>query len=123
MRRFPAILLLTAVATLGSGALRYAHEMAHAAGHFTATHDEEGHGRGHGHSHSHSHDDGPSHAPLHDESNCFVHAMLKLPMLGAGHVPVLVLIGTFVAFLTSLPVAVRCRRPVLLLDSRGPPVV
>ena len=113
MRRFPAILLLIAVATLGSGALRYAHEMAHAAGHLTAPHEEDGH----------DHNEAPPHAPLHDESNCFVHAMLKLPMLGAGHVPVLVLIGTFVAFLTSLPVAVRCCRPVLRLDSRGPPVV
>jgi hypothetical protein len=116
MRRFPAILLLIAVATLGSGALRYAHEMAHAAGHSAEAGDADGHGHDHAPSHA------PSHAPPHDESNCFVHAMLKLPMLGPGHVPVLVLIGTFIAFLTSLPVAVRCRRPVLLLDSRGPPV-
>ena len=113
MRRFPAILLLIAVATLGSGALRYAHEMAHADAHLADAHGHSGHGHG----------EAPSHAPAHDESNCFVHAMLKLPMLGAGHVPVLVLIGTFVAFLTSLPVAVRCRRPVLLLDSRGPPLI
>jgi hypothetical protein len=57
----------------------------------------------------------------HDESNCFTHAQLKLPMLGSGYVPVLVCIGVFVAFLTLLPTPVRSRRPILLLDSRGPP--
>src|SRR5687768_15998863 len=106
MRRFSAILLLLSVAALGSGALRYVHERAHAAAdaHY---HCDDGAGSEH---------DGPVHAPLHDESNCFLHAMLKLPMLGAGHVPVLVFVGLFIAFLTSMPAPVLCRRPVLLLD-------
>jgi hypothetical protein len=92
MRRFLAILVLLAVAAVGSGALRHVHELAHAEGHAS-----------------------------HDESNCFVHAMLKMPMLGAGHVPALVFLGLFVAFLTSLPVQVLWSRPALLPDSRGPP--
>jgi hypothetical protein len=101
--RFSAILLLLAVAAVGSGALRYAHELEH------ASHD--------------AHHDEDSPAPPHDESNCFTHAQLKLPMLGAGHVPVLVCIGIFVAFLTLLHAPVRSRRPFLLLDSRGPPAL
>ena len=109
MKRLAAILLLLSVAALGSGALRYLHERSHAASD----------------AHCH-HGDAPrpwDHAPVHDPATCFVHAMLKLPMLGGtGHVPVLVLFGAFIAFLTSLPAPVLCRRPVLLLDSRGPPV-
>ena len=105
LKRFSAILLVCAVAALGSGALRYAHEMAHAS--------QDAHRDAAGHD---SHPTAP-----HDESNCFTHAQLKLPMLGAAHVPMLVCIGVFVAFLMLLPTPVRLRRPILQLDSRGPP--
>ena len=113
MRRLWAILVLLAVAALGSGALRHAHDRAHAIADAQCHHGEASE-PGH---------ESPAHAPVHDESNCFIHAVLKLPMIGAGHVPVLVFAGLFVAFLTSLPApAVLCRRPVLLLNSRGPPL-
>lgn len=123
MRRFPAILLLFVVTTVGSGAARYVHEIAHA--HATRAEVTHGHLRGHGHHNGHDHHapapgDEPAPAP-HDESNCRIHALLKLPMLGSGFVPILVCLGVFVAYLTMLPVAVRSRRPLLRLDSRGPP--
>lgn len=118
MKRFWAILLLCAVAAVGSGALRYAHDMLHAPG---AAHAHE-HGHHHGHDHPGGHDEPTLPAPLHDESTCVIHALLKLPMLGGGFVPLLVCLGLFVAFLTLLPTTpVRSRRPLLLLDRRGPP--
>ena len=106
MRRLPALVLMLAVAALGSGALRYVHELEHVA-------------RG-----AHHHHEEPA-SPPHDhddDSNCFVHAKLNLPMLSGGYVAVLVCVGTFVAIVTSPADLVLCRRPVLLLESRGPPV-
>jgi hypothetical protein len=102
-RRLTVVLLLLAVAAFGSGALRYVHELEHVD---RAAHerDDDGH---------HEHDDG---------SNCFVHAKLNLPMLGGGYAPVFMCVGTFVATFPTPPVPVLSRRPVLLLDSRGPPV-
>ena len=107
MRRLPALVLLLAVAALGSGALRYVHEMEHAA---------------RGAHHQHEEPANPSHGDTDGNANCFLHAKLNLPMLGGGYVAVLICVGMFVAFLTSPAVPVLCRRPVLLLDSRGPPV-
>ena len=107
MRRLPALLLVLTVAALGSGALRYVHELEHAARD----------------AHHHDAPDAPE-TPAHedDSGNCFVHAKLNLPMLGGGYVPALVCVGTFVAFVMSPAVRILCRRPVLKLDSRGPPV-
>ena len=107
MRRLPALLLVLTVAALGSGALRYVHELEHEA-------------RG---THHHDEPDAPD-APAHedDSGNCFVHAKLNLPMLGGAWVSAPIYVGTFVAFVTSPTVRILCRRPVLKLDSRGPPV-
>ena len=59
--------------------------------------------------------------PKHDESNCLVHALLHLPMITAAWVPLLVLVGLFIAFLTMLrPAPVMARLPVRI-DCRGPP--
>lgn len=126
-----------AFAALGSGALRHVHELAHAAedARRPATH---GHHDGDGHEHegdaphAHAHvpargspDDGHrrhDHSPLGDAADCLVHAQLNLPMLQGGHAPLLACLGLFVAFLTCLPApAIRSRRPLLRLDSRGPP--
>ena len=120
VRRFPAIVLLLAIAAVASGAARYVHEMSHA--HAAPSH--AGHAHGH-HRHDHHHGGGgeePAAPVPHDESTCLIHALLKLPMLGAGFTPLLVCLGLFVAFLTLLPVQVRSRRPILQLDCRGPPV-
>jgi hypothetical protein len=96
MRRALPILLLLAFGAFGTGGLRFVHELDHAS------------------------DD---HAHHHDESECFVHAKLNLPMLAGGVTPVLVCAGALVAFLALLTVPVLCRRPVLLLNPRGPPVI
>ena len=122
-----------AFAALGSGALRYVHELAHVAedarrlaAHAHHDDDEGGHEGHDAHAAAvpgapddhHQHD----HSPLGDPADCFVHAKLNLPMLQGGYVPLLVCLGLYVAFLTSLPApAIRSRRPSLLLDSRGPP--
>ena len=106
MRRLPALVLMLAVAALGSGALRYVHELEHAA---------------RGAQHHHEEPANPPHGDGED-TNCFLHAKLNLPMLSGGYVAVLVCVGMFVAFFTSPAALVLCRRPVLLLDSRGPPV-
>jgi hypothetical protein len=110
MRRLSAMVLMLAVAALGSGALRYVHELDHIAR--DAHSCETGTG---------SDQHAPS-SPAHDDAECFLHAQLNLPMVGGGgYVALLVCFGVFVAFLTSVSVPVLCRRPVLLLDSRGPP--
>ena len=121
---------MIAFAALGSGALRYVHELAHAAedAHRLAAHehhdagDEAGHEDDDEPGSSHNPHPGHEHSPLGDPADCFVHAKLNLPMLQGGYVPLLVCLGLYVAFLTSLPVpAVRSRRPSLRLNSRAPP--
>jgi len=141
LRRLPAILLLFSVATLGSGALRYVHELDHIAAHSRASAaGADGHGHGHarddqhhsdrpGHEHhapeGEPADDAPDHHhhdPAHGPAGCFIHSQLNLPLHDAGYVPVLVCVGRFVPAPGALPApAVRSRRPGLLLDSRGPP--
>ena len=132
LRRVPPILLLLSVAAFGSGGLRYAHELEHLAahehppkahvhehdldeGHDAHVRDDHGPAEDHGHRHR---DDAPSHDP----ADCFIHSQLNLPLHDAGYVPVLVCVGRFVPFPDLPPVpAIRSRRPVLPLDSRGPP--
>ena len=61
------------------------------------------------------------HAP-HDESNCEFHAQLHLPLLVTAWVPLLVLAGLFVAFLTLLAASPVSHRFPIRIDCRGPPV-
>ena len=98
---------------LGSGALRFLHELSHSAAEHVHTGSTD---------HDADPDPHPSHPPVHDPADCFTHAQLNLPMMQSGYVPLLVCLGLFVAFLTSMPAPVMSRRPVLLLDCRGPPV-
>lgn len=90
-------------------------------------------GLAHVHNQAHEHEDaalveqarrdGESlpHSPVHDETNCDLHAQLHLPLLSAGYVPLLILFGIFVAFLTLLPASVISYRPQTRLGCRGPP--
>ena len=117
-----SILLLLAFGSLGSGALRYLHELEHAAAHARAAGAGEGaHAAAepaHEGDHEHDHD----HSPLGDRDGCFTHAQLKLPMIQGGSVPPLACLGLFVAFVSTFPEpAIRSRRPVLRLDCRAPP--
>jgi hypothetical protein len=61
-------------------------------------------------------------APIHDESNCFVHAQLHIARLAGGWVPLLVLLGLFVAFLTQIPAPLFSQRQLFRIDCRGPPI-
>ena len=108
MRRIVAIFLIGYVLALTSGALARVHDAAHAMADQLATA-------------SASHDDPAPPVHDHDESNCFLHAQLKLPMAPAGYVPLLVSLGLLVAFLTELPQSVERPRVAHRIDCRGPP--
>ena len=111
LKRFAAILLALCFLALGTGTLEYLHNLQHeredamedaalkAAGLPEAPH-------------------GP-----HDESNCEFHAQLHIPLMTAAWVPLLVLLGVFVAFLTQLAPAVVEQRVPSCLGCRGPPRV
>lgn len=118
MRRAWSILLLLAFAALGSGALRYLHELAHAAEHAHAVEHADTDGGASEHHPDPDHD----HAPLGDPEDCFTHAQLKLPMLPDGYAPRLACLGLTGVLPGNLPTpTVRSRRPVLELNSRAPP--
>jgi hypothetical protein len=60
--------------------------------------------------------------PVHDDSNCVIHAMLHVPMAATQWVPLLICLGLFIAFLSlleSLPVSLRA---VWIQACRGPPI-
>ena len=58
----------------------------------------------------------------HDESNCEFHAQLHVPIMAAAWIPLLILLGLFVAFLTQLPSAPSVRQVSGRLVCRGPPL-
>ncbi|MBC8108221.1 MAG: hypothetical protein H7Z14_16665 [Anaerolineae bacterium] len=103
-----AIVIVAAIwfLALGSGAAEYLHNAQHAR--------EDA---------SLSHPDQPErdHEPVHDDSNCSVHAQLHQPLVAPWTVAMLICAGLFVAFLTQLaPVYVPTRLPARI-DCRGPP--
>ena len=109
VRRAVAIFLAVVVLVLGTGAVQYAHNHAHLDdGHANAAAPAE---RPH-----HPHDEDGS-----DETNCFLHALMRAPALSNGHVPLLVCLGLFVAFLTALASQPAAQRFLTRLDCRGPP--
>jgi hypothetical protein len=61
-------------------------------------------------------------APIHDESNCFVHAQLHIATLPVMWVPLLICLGIFVAFLTLITRPLISRRQLHRIDCRGPPI-
>ena len=109
MTRFCAILLLLAVAGLGTGALRHVHDVAHV---------HQDHAEAHHHDDDH---DAPPATPHHDSTNCTIHAKLSVPLVMTGHVPLLIGLGLIVAFLSQLTPAWVSRFTTLRLDCRGPP--
>jgi hypothetical protein len=104
VRRFTAILLLIAFAGLGSGALRYLHERAHADDDVCTARSGE-----------------PKPAIPHDENNCVTCFQLNLPMLQTGYVVVLACLGIFGILVIPAPPTVHSSRRLIRLDSRGPP--
>ncbi len=116
LRRVAPILLLVAFTLLGTGTLGYVHDLAHAIEDRAAAHS---HHPGHGHHHGDGEDH--DHPPVHNELTCALHAMLRGPLVASTAVPVLILLGLFVAFLTQLTPVVVSVRPACRLDCRGPP--
>src|SRR5438309_1115066 len=120
MQRIVALILAAAFLALGTGGLEYLHNLAHAREDAAAAAAVLGPGSiG---STSGASDDSPAQpAPLHNDANCVVHAMLHAPLLTGGWVPLLVCLGLFVAFLTQLTPPVLSRRPLVRIECRGPP--
>lgn len=59
--------------------------------------------------------------PVHDQNNCQVHALIHGPALAQGWVPLLVLLGLLVAFLTMLAPPLASQHALKRIDCRGPP--
>ena len=60
--------------------------------------------------------------PSHNDSNCLIHAQLHMSAMAVAWVPLLIVLGLFVAFLTQLPVQVVAIERRFALACRGPPV-
>lgn len=109
-KRIAAIFVIACTLLLSSGALSRVHEAAHAIEDQRAL--------------DASHDGSP--APVvpahHDDTNCFLHAqLLNTPFVPVGIMPILVLLGLFVAFLTQIPQSIERRFVADRIDCRGPP--
>ena len=112
MGRLVAIILSLALLALTTGATEYLHNLDHRHQDAAAT------------AGTASTPTSPQHhPPLHDETNCRVHAQLHLPLLSAGWVPLLVFLGLFVAFLTMLAPPPVSRPAFAYIDTRGPPIL
>ena len=109
MRRISAILLVVAFIGIGSGALSWVHELAHAAedSRMAAALPTDAGDRG---------------KVPHSENNCNLHAILRAPLASTHWVPLLVLIGLFVAFVSQLSPSLVSHRLLDRIDCRGPPV-
>jgi hypothetical protein len=101
------ILLLITFGASGSGALARLHDLAHA---------HQDHHQGHSHGEEHA----PA-QPVHDETNCDLHAMLRAPVMAGTMVPLLILLGLFAAFLRQLAPRLDSQRVPTRIDCRGPP--
>ena len=109
LRRWPAILFALWFAALGAGAVEFVHDLGHAREDARAAVAARESGK-------------PDPArPVHDDSNCPLHAQLHLPLLAPGWVPLLVALGLFIAFLSLLPAPLVSRRSPARIDCRGPP--
>ena len=109
MRRFAATLLLMCYAALGSGAAEYLHNAEHAAEDAVLVAAAVRYGKPLGH------------VPLHDESNCPLHAQLHICTMAVGWAPLLICLGLFVAFLTLLASRLPVQQLALAVACRGPP--
>ena len=106
VQRLVTTFLLLTFAAIGSGSLHRVHALAH---------EQEDAAAGAAH-----HED-QTPGPAHDESNCQIHLMLGAPIISAGWVPLLVVLGVFVAFLSQLPTHVVRQFALVRIDCRGPP--
>ena len=109
MRRIASISLLFGFLVLGTGLFEHLHNREHARedARLLAMADSDA---------AHK----PK-APVHNDSNCEVHAQLHMPTIAGGWVPLLISLGIFVAFLTELAPRLTPQRTFTRVDCRGPP--
>lgn len=106
MQRLAAIILVIGFLLLGAGALEHLHNLDHArqdAALAQASH----------------HPVKP--APCHDETNCPLHAQLHMPTVSVAWVPLLIVLGLLVAFLTMAAPPLTPQPALARLACRGPP--
>lgn len=107
--RVTAAILVLAYLALGSGAVERWHNAQHAAedARVLAAARESG---------------APlPQTPFHNDVNCVTHAQIHLSGLAVAWVPLLILLGLFVAFLSQLPVQLPAADRLFVLACRGPP--
>jgi len=107
--RITAAILVLAYLALGSGAVERWHNAQHAAedAQLIAAARESG---------------APvPQLPFHNDVNCVTHSQIHLSGLAVAWVPLLILLGIFVAFLTQLPVQIPAIERHFALACRGPP--
>jgi hypothetical protein len=109
VKRLAVMLVLLAIGLLGSGAMEYEHNLEHAA-------EDRAEAQWLREHHLPTND-----IPIHDESNCDVHGQLHLALYFMQWVPLLVLLGLFIAFLSQLPTPLIRQHVPVRLDCRGPP--
>ena len=111
MRRISSIVLLLTFLCFGTGLFEYLHNLHHQYEDRIAA------------INAHKHGQKTPAAPIHDESNCFVHGQLHIAQIPVAWIPLLVLLGLFVAFLTQIAVPLISQRQLFRIDCRGPPVI
>ncbi|MEO6435327.1 MAG: hypothetical protein ABIP55_06145 [Tepidisphaeraceae bacterium] len=112
MRRIATILLIGTFVALGAGVLEHAHYLQHVHDDALAAADSSDSSHQEGKDGSHG-----------DPADCLLHGLLHAPLLSAGWAPLLVCLGTFVAFLTLLAERPAAVRLLARLDCRGPPAL
>ncbi len=110
MNRLAAVILAFCFLTLGTGAMEYLHNLEHAREDAAEAAIAKATGQP------------VQEAPHHDETNCPVHAQLHMPTIPVAWVPLLILLGVFVAFLTMLAPAMTPQPAFVRIDCRGPPI-
>jgi hypothetical protein len=98
VRRFVVILVLASLGLLATGGAHFIHV------------------------HQHEHEDA-NHSGGHDESTCILHLQLRAPLILDAAVPLLVLVGLFIAFLTLLPLQRIAQVVHTRISCRGPPAL
>jgi ABC-type nickel/cobalt efflux system permease component RcnA len=109
LKKLASIVLLLVFASIGSGALQYAHLLDH------LHHDHEA-DQTTSNQPAHHHED-------HDESHCAICGVLHMPTVSAGYVPILISLGILVAFLTEIAAVSSGYRLLAWIDCRGPPCI
>jgi hypothetical protein len=105
VRRIVAIPILLCFLALGTGTMGHLHALDH-------QREDAALARGTG---------APADRPVHNDSNCLIHAQLHMPMVSIGWVPLLVCLGLLIAFLTLAASPLVSQRTPTAFNCRGPP--